>query len=934
VIGQAIGPYQILAELGRGGMGEVYRAQDTKLNRDVAIKVLPEAFAADADRLARFTREAQVLASLNHPNIAAIYGIEQNALVMELVDGHTLEELIRAKFELRRSNVERFEWALPIAKQVADALECAHENGIIHRDLKPANIKVRADGTVKVLDFGLAKAMAPAESSPSAVANSPTLTARATQMGMILGTAAYMAPEQARGRAVDRRADVWAFGVVLYEMLTGKRAFDGDDISITLASVLKEDVNWQALPADLPVPMRRLLRRCLEKDPKRRLSSIGDARLELEEALSPVDRDGSGVAALASTAAAAPVVVPAWRRVLPWGVAAALGAALISALVVWPPWRTASAPTARRLLTHIGADASLVVDRAAAAILSPDGTTLVFVAQQAGQTRLFMRKLDQLQASPLAGTDNAAYPFFSPDGQWIAFFAGGKLKKVSVAGGAPVDLCAADSGRGGTWADDDTIYFSPAGGLNNPLRRVPAAGGKPDAFGTLSEGAQTQRWPHPLPGGKAVLYTEHAAVAGFDAANIVIAPVSKGSAKAGPSKVLVRGAYYGRYVPSGLGSPKRSEREGGHLLYIQQGTLFAVAFDPVRLETTGTAVPAIEGLTSSSSAGGAQVAFSSDGTVVYVPGVAASSENPLDWVTRGGKTSVLRAEKFEWASPRFSPDGQRIAMDISDGRQRDVFVYDLARDSLTQLTFDPGMDLVPVWTLDGKRIVFASDRAKPGASNLYVVNADGTGDVTRLTESPDDERPFSWHPSGKFLAFGATRAGSWDALMLPMEDDATKAGAAGKPSVFLGTPAQELGPMFSPDGRFIAYFSTEAGGSTFDVYVRQFPGPGGRWRVTTTGAAWPRWSATTPELLWIEAVQGKVMSAPYTVVGDAFSLGKPELWSPSGIRTIGMRSNYDLHPDGKRIAAAADRTQVTVQDHVVIMSNFFEYLRTIAPVKK
>ena len=931
--GTRLGPYEIAAPLGAGGMGEVYRATDSNLKRSVAIKVLPAVMASDADRLARFQREAEVLAALNHPNIAAIYGLEKTpdltALVMELVDGDDLSALIS------RGPISLTE-ALPIARQIADALEAAHEQGIIHRDLKPANIKVRADGTVKVLDFGLAKAMEPAGVSSTDAMNSPTLTNRATQMGMILGTAAYMAPEQARGRAVDRRADVWAFGIVLYEMLTGRRAFDGEDISITLASVLKEDVSWKALPADLPVPIRRLLRRCLEKDPRRRLSSIGDARLELDEALSPVDRDGKGVAASTSAPAAAAVVIPVWRRPLPYAIASVVFALLFASALFMAGAPEQAAPAPRRLLASIGADTSLLTDRGPGAILSPDGTTLVFCAQLANQTQLFIRKLDQLKAAPLAGTGGAVYPFFSPDGKWVAFFAGGQLKKVAVTGGAPVKVADSEIGRGGTWADDDTIVFSPGTALNTVLHRVPAAGGKPVVFGTLNAGAVTQRWPQALPGAKAVLYTEHSAVVGFDGANIVAAPISADPlAKAGPSKVVVPRAYYGRYVPSGLGSPKRDEREGGHLLYIQQGTLFAVPFDPVRLETTGQAVPAIEGLMSSTSSGGAQVDVSREGTVAYLEGpVTNSIANPIDWITRDGKTSVLRKEVSDWQDPRFSPDGQKIALAMFDGKQRNIWVYDWARDNLTQLTFEAGTDVVPVWTPDSKRIVFASDRAKPGGSkNLYVVNTDGTGEVTRLTDSPDDERPASWHPSGKFLAFSANRAGNRDLMMLPMETDAAKGWTVGKPTVFLGTPAQEVAPMFSPDGRFIAYFSTEGGGTSFDVYVRPFQGPGSKWRVSTEGGAWPRWSAKTNELLF-QSQSTQLWFAPFRMVGDAFLPDKPQLWSATNFRTMGAASPYDLHPDGKRVAAAADQAQNMVQNHVVLMSNFFEYLRTIAPVKK
>ena len=730
-------------------MGEVYRARDTKLNRDVALKILPESFTADPDRLARFRREAQVLASLNHPNIAAIYGFEDSgathALVMEFVDGLTLAELIDAAGD--HAPGLSLADALPIARQIAEALEAAHETGIIHRDLKPANVKVRADGTVKVLDFGLAKAIDPAESSASAIANSPTLTARATQLGMIIGTAAYMAPEQARGRAVDRRADIWAFGVVAYEMLSGRRAFDGDDISITLASVLKEDVRWDALPADLPAPLQRLLRRCLEKDPKRRLSWIGEARLILED---PASLNSDVAISPAAIAAAPPF--PLWRRAMPWAFAAlGLGAALVS-IALWAPWRTTLVPIPRKLLVSIGVDASMVPFLGAPAILSPDGTTLAVVAQATGRpAEMFIRKLDQLQAAPLAGTEGASSPFFSPDGQWIAFFAGGKLKKVSVTGGAPVTLCDAEAGRGGTWADDDTIIFTPSGSQQVKLLRVSASGGAPAVFGTLGEGAVTQRWPQALPGGKAVLYTEHSAGNGFDSANLVVAPLAGGA-----PKIVMRGAYYGRYVPSGSTSGTRlasaSEREGGHLLYMQQGTLFAVPFNLDRLETAGQAVPAIDGLSALPGIGSASVAFSADGTLVYVPGSAQSNANSIDWMTRDGKTSTLRAAKAGWANPRFSPDGQKLAMDMTDGKQRDIWVYDWARDTLTQLTFDAGNDRYPVWTPDGKRIVFGSDRAKQGVLNLYWVNADGTGEPTRLTDSPNSQQPVSWHPSGKFLA--------------------------------------------------------------------------------------------------------------------------------------------------------------------------------------
>ena len=918
--GTRLGVYEITAQIGEGGMGQVYRATDTKLKRQVAIKILPPSLASDADRLARLQREAEVLASLNHPNIAAIYGLEETggitALVMELVEGDDLSQRIS------RGAIPLGE-ALTIAKQIAEALEAAHEQGIIHRDLKPANIKVRGDGTVKVLDFGLAKAMEPAAGSSPSVSMSPTLTTPAmTQAGMILGTAAYMSPEQAAGKPVDKRSDLWALGVVLMEMLTGRPLFTGETVSHVLAAVLTREPDWTTLPAQAPGPIRKLLRRCLEKDRKRRLADAADARLEIDEALStPAD----GAAGVANPEPRTPSPVPRWRQTLPWAaLAGVLGAALITALVLLAPWRSGSVSTPRKLLVSIGADASLPTGLGASAILSPDGTTLAFVGQQAGQTRLFLRKLDQLQAATLAGTEDADSPFFSPDGQWIAFFAGGKLKKIAVTGGAAVTLCDAQAGRGGTWTDDDTILFAPSSAVNTRLMRVSAAGGTPAVFGTSSTGTTTQRWPQALPGAKAVLYTEHSAGGNFDGATLVAALLSGGT-----PKVLVRGGYYGRYMPS------------GHLIYLHSGTLFAVRFDRDRLETVGQAVPVLDGVAANPDVtGGAQLAVSADGTLVYAPGTAATAGRPIDWLTRDGKTTVLRATKADWANPRFSPDGQKLAIDISDGKQRDIWVYEWARDTLTQLTFDPGDDRWPVWTPDGRRVVFASDRAKAGVYNLYWVNADGTGEVTRLTDSPDTQRPGSWHPSGRFLAFHVARAATGnDLMMLPMEGDATRGWTPGTPTVFLSTPAVESQSMFSPDGRFVAYTSNDASASTFDIYVRPFPGPGGKWRISTTSGAYPAWSATTHELLfanYLDPTPSKIMAAPYAVVRDSFQVETPKVWSPTSVQKVTtLNSAYDLHPDGKRIAATAVEDQGnTVQDKVVFVFNFAEYLAKIAPQKK
>jgi Tol biopolymer transport system component len=893
-------------------MGEVYRARDSRLNRDVAIKVLLPVVANDPDRLARFSREAQVLASLNHPNIAHIHGVEEAdgvpALILELVEGEDLAQRI-ARGPLP------VEDALPIARQIAEALEAAHEQGIVHRDLKPANIKVRPDGTVKVLDFGLAKAMEPAGASSANAMNSPTLSLHATQAGIVLGTAAYMSPEQARGRTVDRRTDIWAFGAVLFEMLTGARPFAGEDVTDTIVSVVGKEPDWNALPPAVSPDVRRLLQRCLKKDPKARMRDIGEARLALEEA-------ASGVASFIVTAGA-PTGAGASPRSARgnWilgGLCLLLAAGLAATLMAWAPWHSSPLPAPRRVLASIGADGSLTTGFGPSAILSPDAGTLVFVATQEGAARLFIRKLDQLQAAPLPGTEGAASPFFSPDGQWIAFFASGKLRKVSVSGGAVVDLCDALTGRGGTWIGDQTIVFSPAASRQTPLMRVPAAGGAPAVFGVLSSGATTQRWPQLLPGGAGVLATENATPAGQDAANLIVIP-----SQGGPGKVVVRGGYFGRYLPS------------GHLLYVQSGTVFGIRFDLTRLETVGQALPVLEGVSSSTSTGGAQLAFSPDGTLLFLPGTAGSqAERPLDWVSRDGKTSVLRAAKSGWNNARFSPDGQKAALDITDGQQRDVWVYEWARDTLTQLTFGGSADSRPVWTPDGRRIVFTSDRGKSGVSNLYWMNADGTGDAVRLTESPMDQAPFSWHPSGKFLAFNQNTSGSgWDLMILPMEGDETSGWKPGKPTAFVATPATEAMPMFSPDGRWIAYQSNESG-PTEDVYVRPFPGPGGKWRVTTEGGGDPRWSTKAPELLFTKL--SRVFFAPYSVAGDSFRSGKPQPWSPTALAsptytTVLPSQTYDLHPDGRRIGATAATGQAPVQDHVVFVFNFFDYLRKLLP---
>ena len=905
--GTKLGPYEIVAPIGAGGMGEVYRARDTKLNRDVALKILPDAFAGDPDRLARFTREAQTLASLNHPNIAHIHGLEEGngvrALVMELVEGEDLA------VRIARGPIPLDE-ALPIARQMADALEAAHEQGIIHRDLKPANVKVRPDGTVKVLDFGLAKLADPLGSSTVNATMSPTLSLHATMAGVILGTAAYMSPEQARGKAVDKRADIWAFGAVLFEMLAGRRAFAGEEITDTIVSVVTKEPDWSALPTPMPAGLRRLLARCLKKDAKARMRDIGEARLQIEELLSGAP-EGAEVPAI-------PHARSLWQRALPWASVGALAAGLAAVLVLWVPWRKASPPAPLRVSAELGANASLVIASLQttpignAAVVSPDGTQLAFVAQPHGGSapRLYVRRLDQLTATPLAGTEGAAGPFFSPDGQWLGFFGGGRLKKITVTGGAPVTLADAPAGRGGSWAEDGTIIFAPS--TTSGLWRVPAAGGTVERLTTPAQGEVTHRWPQVLPGGRAVLYTVSAVPGNFTNAWLAVQPLPTGT-----PHIVQRGGFYGRYLPS------------GHLTWVHDGTLFAAPFDLATLVVTGPAVPVVPGVRSSTASGSAQVDVSHTGTLVYLPGGEDAPAAPLDWLTRDGKTTPLRAMPANWSGVQIAPDGRRLAFTLTDTSNSDVWTYDAARDALTRLTSDPGVNRSLAWTPNGRRLVYSASRSG-GAQNLYWQRADGSGDATRLTTSPNPQLPGSWHPSGRVLAFSESRPQTgYDLLILPLEGDEAGGWKPGTPTVFLSGPFEERQPSFSPDGRWLAYESSESG--AFEIYVRPFPGPGGKWPISTGGGTNAVWSRARHELLYL-ASDGRIMVVPFAAAADAFQAEKPRVWSETPVqRRPGIAASFDLHPDGERVAMAPSTEATAGPTHVTLIFNFFDELRRMAP---
>ncbi len=890
-------------------MGEVYRARDTKLNREVALKVLPAATASDPERLRRFEREAQMLAALNHQNIASIYGIESNALVMELVEGEML------------SGPKPVDEVIVIAKQIAEALEYAHEKGIIHRDLKPANIKVTPQGQVKVLDFGLAKALQNAPSTVDA-ANSPTVSLAATQMGVILGTAAYMAPEQAKGQEADRRADIWSFGVVLLELFTGERGFPGSNASEVMAAVILKD---PVIPPGLPPHLDRLLRRCLVKDPRQRLQAIGEARITLS---APDVALGASGATLSAPAAVTPDVAhvrqPPSRERLWMAIAAA---AIAVAITLWAPWRGAPKPQpVRRTSIALGADVPISLPSAPmtpSLAISPDGTWLVFVGGVPGAERpqLYLRRFDQLRAAAIPGTDGASVPFFSPDNAWIAFFAGGKLKKIHVQGGAATTLCDAMVGVGGAWSEDGTIYFTP--NRTAGLMRISSAGGTPAPFTTPDPKTveNAHRWPQVLQGGKAVLYTSGRALS-FNESNIVVKIVATGK-----TKVIEKGGFAGHYLAA------------GYLVFLHDDTLFAAPFDLDRLELTAQPVPLIEGITTQPSSGAAQISYANDGTTVYLPGTgmalgnattSGGVESSLLWLDRAGKTQSLRKENAKYSYVHFSPDGHSLATQILDGRSSDLWVYQWEHGIMSRMTHDGLAANQAAWSPDGRRIAYVGYQPGSPWSNVYLRPADGTGESQRLTDIQSMETLGSIHPSGKWLAF--VRTGT--IMILPLPTDQASAGKPVVPYTFVPNPNDFIFsyPAFSPDGRWLAYQSNETGAA--EIYVRPFPGPGGKWQVSTQSGQFPAWSRTGKELLYLTpAPDSKIMTVGYTVKGDAFQATTPRPWSasqPTGI----MR--FDPHPDGKRLAIlqVPRLTGESTRTSLVMVENFFEELRRVAPVKK
>ena len=875
-VGQRIGVYEVIGSLGAGGMGEVYRARDTRLGRDVALKILPEVFASDPERLARFEREAQVLASLNHPHIAAIYGLEESdkvrALVMELVDGQTLAERIDGQ-------PLPVDDALANSRQIADALEAAHEQGIIHRDLKPANIKITSGGAVKVLDFGLAKLNDPNASNVSNGSNasmSPTLISPAvTTVGLLLGTAAYMAPEQARGRATDRRVDVWAFGCVLFEMLSGRQAFAGSDVTEVLATVLKSDPEWSALPSSTPPRIRAVLERCLQKDPKLRIRDIGDVRLALDGAFE-------------MAAPVAPAVPPAARRRLFWPVAVVV-VAILAAGATWFLGRPSPAPASvTRFALVLPTGDQLPFAAGTMVGVSPDGQTLAYRAARGGNIRLFVRKIDQVEPVIVGDPVPGEAPFFSPDGEWVAYSAGNALRKVSVRGG-PAETIApmTDAFRGGDWSPEGTIVL--AGGA---LSVVPATGGTLATLATAPSGRRFW-YPQLIAGGRAVLYTS--SFPRPDAGDIEVLDVETKT-----SRKLLAGVA-GRVLPT------------GHLVFIRSGTLWAVKFDESSLQVDGTPVPVVEGVRVEGG-GAVQYNVARDGTLMYIAG-ANSTTTQLVWVDRTGREEPVAVPPRAYFSVRLDPTSNQAALDVreqgTDGS--DIWVLPLGRQTPTRVTFDPADDSLPAWMPDG-RLVYSSTRGNVLA--LYSQAANGTGNAIKIISDPGgglDQATVT--PDGKFVL-----ARSGEDIILASIDGKTV-------RKLIEGPFRERNPDISHDGRWVAYQSDESGAG--EVYVRPFPDTDkGKWQVSEGGTR-PVWAHNGKELFYL-GPQTTVMSVSFSVSGNAFipSTPKPVVQLS---QAPGAHRAYDVSGDDRRFLTVSGSNS-TERAEINVVLNWFEELKKKVPI--
>jgi Tol biopolymer transport system component len=884
-------------------MGEVYRAEHVRLGREVAVKVLHELTSGNPEYKSRFEREARVLASLNHPNIATLHGLEEvgnsTLLEMELVPGETLAERID------RGPLTSDE-ALPIFKQIALALEAAHERGIIHRDLKPSNVKVTPEGRVKVLDFGLAKAF---ESERPQGSSNAAMFTTTTQPGLILGTAAYMSPEHVRGKVLDRRTDIWAFGCMFYEAFTGKPPFASDTVSDTLAAVLREEPEWRPL-SHAPMAVQRLIKRCLKKDPQTRLHDIADAGLEIEDALA----ESSPL--VVSMPGRDPWRVSRRRAVLVTAAALAVVAAAI-AVGSWIGGRAAEpAPSApARLVVPIPPGQHVERGGLAPLAISPDGSRLAYAAVEGGgRTRLFLRPLDRFESTPIPGTDGGSAPFFSPDGRWIGYYANGTLQRISIDGGAPLKIADAPPVWSAAWGADEVIVFAAAGAPGG-LWRVAAGGGAPERLTTVdtSAGEIHHAYPQRLPNGDVLLgvFTDR----GWHLASLTLA--SKAVRPLGQPGSGGAGAQY---------------LDTGHLMYASGGGLVAVPFVP-QTGATGSPIPLLERPDIDPSGGAASV-VSSSGTLVYIPRTSAIPVRSLVTVDRGGRAALLSDTRAAYAHPRLSRDGRRLAVAIESETGSDIWVYDLERGSRTRLT-SGGVNRFPIWSHDGQRVTFQA--ARSGGVSIYSRNADGSGEAEPLIRTSSDPSglsgslagllpgtmpvftaanphlPMSWSPDGVNLAFDERKpSAERDIWVLTKE---------GSTSPFLVTPFDESAPAFSPDGKWLAYVSDESGRS--EVYVQPFPGPGPKWPISTDGGSDPAWSSDGRELYFR---RGGTLMGVTVSAGPEFSSSRPQVVFESRYEAIDGARNYDVLP-GKAgfVAIRSEGASEAEQFNVVL--NWFAELR-------
>jgi Tol biopolymer transport system component/predicted Ser/Thr protein kinase len=879
LIGKTLGHYEITGLLGKGGMGEVYRAQDTTLNREVAVKVLPPEFSHDLERVARFEREATTLAKLQHTNIATIYGFEKDQdrrfLVMELVEGEELAE------RLDRGPIPAEE-ALLLATQIAEGLEVAHNMGIVHRDLKPANIKITPTGDVKILDFGLARAYSGEADGGSTleIGNSPTITAAMTQAGVILGTAAYMSPEQARGKSIDKQADVWSFGVLFYEMLTADRLFGGETVSDSIGAILHRDPDLTQLPV-VPPQIHTLLRRCLARDKRQRLRDIGDARLELADAM--------------ATRSTAKESDQGFRRA-PWLVAAAL--AVMVAVLGWMAFTRS--PEAVHHLATLGLPRDEAVDLGTHNAwprlkFSPDGKQVVYVGGE--EFKLFRRDVDSFESEVIPGPENVSLFTFSPDGLWIAYMANSKLWKVALSGGAPVEICDTADGPGLAWGSNE-IFFSRANG--GGLWSVPAAGGQPHSVSILNDEREetSHRWPHVLPGGRHLLITiKTARITTFDDASIGLLSLDTGEVQ-----VLVQGGMYPQYLAT------------GHIVYGRDAQLFAVPFDLKSLEVKGTPIRVLEEVDTVAVNGCAQYALSTDGHLAYLSAGEDQAELELVWLNVSGKISRLDIGNPYSLQLSFRPDGEQLAALIPAANDK-IFVYDFQRQIMTRLTNTPGNDAVPIWSPDGTQIVYQNDR--DGSGDLFLIPSDGSAPARRILASPFDEFPNTWSPDGTQILFSRVDAGGKSEIWIMPVD------GSDEPRVLFASEHSSGRARISPDGQWIAYISDSSG--DINVYARPFGRPGNPVRISISGGNRPQWSPDGKTLYYVD--DPRMMAVPVEAKAS-LQVGTPQEVFELDETVFGL---FPLAPDGERFLANRANPQMRKHFGIRVVFDWTDKLTELQP---